>query len=276
MSAGNVITLDSWREFIEAKIGFVLPSTQYGWLSNAIARTATKYNLSQDDLYKKVSYDKTLRQELINTVLIAETRFFRHRPSMDFVVQAFLAHVATTPKRRFHVLSVGCSEGHEPWTIAMMLHQQSEGLFRVLGLDASTQSLNIAKKAQYPLRELDDIPDEFYYDIKIDIQKGFFSPVTALQSMVDFSFCNIFEPKSLEIALENYGLHKVDVIVCQNVLIYFRRFDQRDILNRLSDKLNDNGYLVLAGGEGLFWQHDAMCRVVSDSVNAWQKIRLKD
>ena len=40
-----------------------------------------------------------------------------------------------------------------------------------------------------------------------------------------------------------------DVIVCQNVLIYFRRADQLRVLNRLYDTLRPGGYLLVGATE---------------------------
>ncbi|HAR75733.1 MAG TPA: chemotaxis protein CheR, partial [Psychrobacter sp.] len=59
---------------------------------------------------------------------------------------------------------------------------------------------------------------------------------------------------------------------CQNVLLYFRKFDQRDILARLSNQCALGGYIILAPGEALFWRPSNMRRIAHPQINAWQKI----
>lgn len=62
------------------------------------------------------------------------------------------------------------------------------------------------------------------------------------------------------------------MIICQNVLLYFRKFDQRDILTRLAAQCALGGYIVLAPGEALFWRPSNMRRIAHPQINAWQKI----
>lgn len=71
---------------------------------------------------------------------------------------------------------------------------------------------------------------------------------------------------------KNTGLSKHQIIICQNVLIYFRKFDQRDILAYFVRSLAVGGYLLFAPNEAMFWQHPNMRRVDDGQVNAWQKI----
>ncbi|MDO5652225.1 MAG: CheR family methyltransferase [Moraxella sp.] len=271
MNANHIKDLSPWLAFIEARIGFVLPKTQHGWLTNAINSTCARYNITAQTLLERVRFDTEARQVLLDAILITETRFFRHKPSIDFVVQQYQKH-AQHSEDNFVVLSAGCSEGHEVWSLAMALHQSAATPhYRLLGLDASYQALAVAKQAQYPLREFDTLPDDYYYSVKSEIQQGYFEPIAVLRDCVDFVWCNLFDD-SLAQSLLTKGVTKADVIVCQNVLIYFRRFDQRDILARLVDRLHVGGYLILAGGEALFWQHDEMRRLSHASVNVWQKI----
>ena len=56
------------------------------------------------------------------------------------------------------------------------------------------------------------------------------------------------------------------------MLLYFRKFDQRDILARLSEQCTLEGYIILAPGEALFWRPSNMRRIAHPQVNVWQKI----
>jgi len=46
-------------------------------------------------------------------------------------------------------------------------------------------------------------------------------------------------------------LGKFDIIFCRNVLIYFSTELKRDIIHRMSQALNPNGYLILGGSESI-------------------------
>jgi len=59
------------------------------------------------------------------------------------------------------------------------------------------------------------------------------------------------------------------VIFCQNILVYFRRWLRRDILNALSDHLKPGGILVTGLGEVTEWEHPHMQRVQADEVQVY-------
>ncbi len=65
----------------------------------------------------------------------------------------------------------------------------------------------------------------------------------------------------------------LDVIFCQNLLIYFRRWRRRDILNGLAERLAPGGLLVLGVGEMTGWQHPALQPVADERVLAFTRIR---
>jgi chemotaxis protein methyltransferase CheR/type IV pilus assembly protein PilK len=61
----------------------------------------------------------------------------------------------------------------------------------------------------------------------------------------------------------------MDVIFCQNVLVYFRRWRTRHLLDALVQRLKPGGLLVLGPGEGAHWQHPALERQMHGGVTAW-------
>jgi chemotaxis protein methyltransferase CheR/type IV pilus assembly protein PilK len=89
--------------------------------------------------------------------------------------------------------------------------------------------------------------------------------VPSLQQYVSFALHNIIKQKPPTPHLQN-------VIICQNMLLYFRKFDQRDVLARLSEQCALGGYIILAPGEALFWRPSNMRRIAHPQVNVWQKI----
>jgi chemotaxis protein methyltransferase CheR/type IV pilus assembly protein PilK len=61
----------------------------------------------------------------------------------------------------------------------------------------------------------------------------------------------------------------MNIIFCQNLLIYFRRWRRREIISRLADHLAPGGLLVLGQGEITGWHPPGMQRVPSEHVLAW-------
>ena len=312
------IAVVQWQRYIEQKIGFVLPKEQSQWLLNAIETTATENNLSVAELWDAIQTNSKLNQQLLDTVLIPESRFFRHEPSIEFITSLagqYCAHLrqdttedhsndsvkssADSSTGVFRIWSVGCATGQEVWSLAMSLAAQNISNYMLLGSDVSRKALTKARKGQYDQRQRKLIPSAYqrftqslavtdqndtqatsqhrasttdqalpklHLDKPLPNQSpAYWRVVPELHERVSFIWHNIFTQGLAT-------LHLQQVIVCQNVLIYFRQFDQRDILTRLSAQCALGGYIILAPGEALFWRPSNMRRIAHPQVNAWQKI----
>ena len=71
--------------------------------------------------------------------------------------------------------------------------------------------------------------------------------------------------------LKHAPMHGMNIIFCQNLLIYFRRWRRREIVKRLAERLAPGGLLVLGQGELTDWQPPGLQRVPSEHVLAWIK-----
>lgn len=307
-----------WQRYIEQKVGFVLPDDQFQWLLNAVEQTAAEHALSLSELWNAVQTDMQLNQHLLDTVLIPESRFFRHKPSIEFVTalarqydnqslqsnakDCFESSVADGSNKNnhpFRIWSVGCATGQEVWSLAMSLAAENIENCKILGTDASQQALTKARKGEYDQRQQQLIPLTYRYFMQPltfnehkDRQAGYqnqtssndqktskpapnssvsnqtpisWQVVPKLHERVDFVWHNIFTKNLVTVHLQQ-------VILCQNMLIYFRQFDQRDILTRLAAQCVLGGHIILAPGEALFWRPSNMRRITHSKVNAWQKI----
>ncbi len=278
------LDVQRWQKYIEQETGFVLPDIQLQWLANAIDCTAMSNGLSVQQLWYQLSKNDGLRQQLLDKVLIHESRFFRHRPSIDFVTKyALQHHKAGNIDSLFRIWSVGCASGQEAWSLAMSLAAQRCQNYEILGTDISEEAIKSARLGQYDNRQQTLIPQlcqPFVQPLPSKSTLNRSKPDTpeaansmqenwqvapVLQPHVSFSVHNIIEQKPPTMHLQN-------VIICQNMLLYFRKFDQRDILARLSEHCALEGYIILAPGEALFWRPSNMRRIAHPQVNVWQKI----
>ena len=281
-----------WQRYIECEIGFILPSIQRNWLENAVVQTALSYGLTTVQLWQQLPLNDELRQCLVDKVLIHESRFFRHMPSIDFVTECAVQHqrsklTTDDVSELFRIWSVGCASGQEAWSLAMSLAAKQLSNYTILGTDVSQQVLAKARLGQYDDKQHSLIPSycqQFVQPLQpkniaddtgfghtcinkdiVSSSYAYWQITATLKSQVRFALHNIMDEKPPT-------AHLQQVIVCQNVLLYFRKFDQRDILARLSSQCALGGYIILAPGEALFWRPSNMRRIAHPQINAWQKI----
>ncbi len=117
---------------------------------------------------------------------------------------------------------------------------------RVLATDISTKALETAKQAVYPAEKLAGFPDlvaRRYFLRGEHRWKGWFRARSQLREMVEFRRMNLTEPFP--------ALPKFAVIFCRNVMIYFDRATQAQLVNRLAQCLEAGGYLFTGHSESL-------------------------
>ena len=129
-------------------------------------------------------------------------------------------------------------------------------------MDISTSALASGRKGRYSKRRVEQVkPNEAkrYLQVCAD---GSFEVVAKLRDRVCFTQANIINARQLPQV-------KVDVIFCQNLLVYFRRWLRRDLLNALVERLKPGGLLIVGLGEAIDWEHPDMQRTSNDEVQAY-------
>ncbi|MGE8065153.1 CheR family methyltransferase [Pseudomonas sp. NPDC089569] len=179
-----------------------------------------------------------------------ETRFFRSPAALKQIGQ--ICQNLSHPK----VLSVGCSTGEEPYSIAAALYAAGHDTFEILGTDISAVCIKTAKLGIY--KQHPNISSLLAG--LLPEQRMRFHPW--VKGMVKFEQHNILQDRPVQ-------LLKPNVVITQNMLIYYREETRYEILNRLASMLGVGGYLITAPAETLGWKTPAMTRVHHSQINVF-------
>ena len=189
---------------------------------------------------------------LIDAVTTNKTEFFRERHHFDFLAASALPALGAQgsgTERPLRIWSAGCSNGAEPYSLAMVCADfagDAAGFrFEILASDISTAMLRQAMRAVYPAAAIAPVPlaqrkryllrDDANDEVRI---------APELRRTVRFVHHNLMNAP--------YPAHlSTDIVVCRNLLIYFDRATQRDVLNRLCRHVRPGGYLILGHSEGV-------------------------
>ncbi len=192
-------------------------------------------------------------QELIETVVVPETWFFRDNEA--FVTLGRLAQeewARVHPEGKLRVLSAPCSTGEEPYSIAMSLLAAGfpAARFQVDGIDISERALEKAQQAVFrknSFRGADVHLYERYFEPMADGQRI----VESVRSLVHFRPGNLMDGQFAAPG------QMYDFIFCRNVLIYFDRPTQDQVLHLLRRLLTPKGVIFVGPSEtGLLLSHD--------------------
>ena len=139
-----------------------------------------------------------------------------------------------------------------------------EPYYGITATDISQPALQNAREGIYGKRKLEPVADDetARYFNTLDETGESFQVIDKLRDRVCFSHGNVMK-------LNEMPMVKMDVIFCQNVLIYFRRWRRREILNELASRLKPGGMLLIGLGEVVDWSHPQLQRIADERIQAY-------
>jgi chemotaxis protein methyltransferase CheR len=190
---------------------------------------------------------------LLDAVTTNKTDFFREPGHFEYLAKRAIPEMMKGggSGRPLLVWSAGCSSGEEPYTLSIVLSEYANvhpGFhFRVLATDLCTTVLEKASLAVFNTEVAASVPAELrrrYFLRSLDRSSKQMRIVPELRSLVEFRRLNFMDT--------DYRLKdKADVIFCRNVIIYFDRATQENILQKLTHHLAPGGYIFLGHSETL-------------------------
>jgi chemotaxis protein methyltransferase CheR len=184
------------------------------------------------------------QEQLLAALSIHVSQFFRNESVFHVLEKRILPELLETSrsnKSKLRIWSVGCANGEEPYSLALLCQkQQLEGdLLSIVGTDLSPDALTRAKRGLFPTERVRSVPSEM-------LAEYFFSSgqhyqlIEQIRERVQFFRHDI---------LADQPFYRANMVLCRNLLIYFSRQQQQQILEILAAALLPGGYLVLGRAE---------------------------
>jgi len=184
-------------------------------------------------------------QALIEAVIVPETWFFRYPESFaalaDLASRRVLELAGTRPLR---VLSLPCSTGEEPYSIVMALLDAglAPSSFQVDALDVSRAVLERAEEGRYGRNSFRGSSLSFR-DRHFSADGNDYQLAEAVRRKVRFRTGNLLAPGLLA------GEALYDYVFCRNLLIYFDRATQEQVVDVLCRLARPDGVLFIGPAE---------------------------
>lgn len=262
-----------WQALLESRTGVCVNDQRKVFLQTSLGARMRELNMADyQAYYEHVTQGPTGAIEwsaLIDRLTVRETSFMRHRPSYDAVTLHLQGQlVGRAGNRPLQLWSVGCASGEEAYSLAMVseqaMHQAANRQpgYAIWATDISLKALEQGRAGQYPASRLGGLTE---------VQKGQwlrageqedYEVMPVLRDRICFARLNILD-------MAQAPIQDLDIIFCQNLLIYFRRWRRRDILNLLAKRLAPGGMLMIGLGEVVDWNNPLLERLPDDRVQAY-------
>jgi chemotaxis protein methyltransferase CheR len=205
------------------------------------------------DLLRSPRQEKE-RSRLIDEMSTNHTCFFREGLHFEFVRSRIVPEMLKRSRqegwKRFNAWSAACSSGEEAYSLAVTLADSMGSAnwpWHVEAADISTQMLEVAQDGVYKSESVVEKAPAWampYFQRGTGAKKDTCSIKPAIRANVSFRHLNLMDgsPSFTE------PLH---VIFCRNVMIYFDRATQEELIEKLARRLVPGGYLVVGHSERL-------------------------
>jgi chemotaxis protein methyltransferase CheR len=249
------MTADAFQlvaSLVHQRCGLVLTPDKAYLVESRLTRVARRRNLnSLDELLRalRCRRDEQLIRDVVEAMTTNESSFFREKRSFDAFREVILPHwIASHRSRRsVRIWCAACSSGQEPYSLAILLREESSRLgglgFEILATDVNSQMLQRARAGRYS--EL-----EMRRGMPADLLSRYFAKTgegweiaAEIRSMVRFREHNLLD--------DLRSLGSFEVVFCRNVLIYFDQPTKQKVIQAITALLVADGVLFLGGAETL-------------------------
>ncbi len=185
----------------------------------------------------------------------SHSEFFRNSLTFSVLEQYVIPRLFPddqNPEREVRIWSAGCAAGQEPFSVAILVEEflqkkQHKGAYRIFATDQSEPELEIARKGVYSLQQLQNtrmsIMQTYFHK---ENNSGFRIADSILQK-VDYSVYDLLDPLSDSPSHSIYG--DFDVVLCCNVLYYYKKEVREFLLKKLCKSLRKGGYFITSEAE---------------------------
>ncbi len=246
----NIADFDIYKDLLKKNSGLVLTQDKSYLIDSRLNPVAKKWGY--DDISAMTNVlrgvpPKDLVKDIIEAMTTNETSFFRDNTPFNTFKEVVLPYYKNKQSHSKH-LRIWCaaaSSGQEPYSVAMTLKEEEAKMpgwrFEILATDISNEILDQAKEGAYSQFEVQrGLP--ITHLMKYFTQNGDKWVINQeIKNMVTFKYFNLLEPMT--------SLGKFDVIFCRNVLIYFDPPTKKDVMERISNQMSEDGFFFLGGAE---------------------------
>jgi len=245
-------------ELISARSGIKLGYNKAELVKARLADRVHHFNFRTfKEYYEYVINDKTSNElvEMLDAISTNVTSFFREKHHFEFMVKRALPEIIAKKRaarsNRIRIWSAACSSGEEVYTILMTIYEYldnpGEWDIKVLGSDISTRALAAAKEGRYNLLQVKGIPPpllEKYFTVSIVNGKRTYTVKPDIRKRAYFMRINLMD--------QVFPFRdQLDIIFCRNVMIYFDKSIQEQLINKFYKCLDNNGYLFIGHSDSL-------------------------
>lgn len=233
-------------EYLTRRMGFDPESLGVSAIAQAIHDRMQALATPEPERYRaRLEADPVELQKLAERIVVSETWFFRGPGLFDYLARTIRDAIHADPARTVRILSIPCSTGEEPYSLAIALQEQQvpPERYTLVAVDLSEPAITTARRGVY--REF------AFRQILPSIRSRYFcqhdsvwSISDTIKSQVQFRVGNLLDHRCIANLSPRF-----DIVLCRNLLIYFTVETRRLALDQIERLLLPEGFLAVGPAE---------------------------
>lgn len=237
------MTFDEFHKWVHREIGIDLTAYKPDQLNRRIDSLMGRVGVkSLEDYTRIIKRDDEQRQKFLDFITINVTEFYRN-PELFVQLEGIIEKELLSRSKKLKIWSAACSTGCEPYSVAMMMDKITQReRHTIIATDIDSTILSKAKCGEYLNTEMKNVKPE-------DIQKYFKVEGNVYKISNDIISRVTFRKHDL--ILDRYE-GDFDLILCRNVVIYFKNDVKNEIYRKFSESLKPGGLLFVGATESIY------------------------
>ena len=205
---------------------------------------------SEEAYYTYLKQSPVEAQQFINSLSVCYSEFFRNPLTFSILERLILPSIimqkAKSKQKEVRFWSAACASGQETYSLSMLLNEYANSngekiSFRIFATDHSEQEIRVAINGQYSLSDLNNLNIR-RLNKWFSVQGNNYIINDELKANIDFSVFDLFSEQFSSPPTSIFG--DFDLIMCANLLFYYKPEYRKKIIAKISHCLSENGFLV--------------------------------
>lgn len=246
--------LNQITQLLDSEFDIDVSMYDESFLEKAIKNRCDLVGLENENEYGE--YLLEVRQEanvLHQALKINFSEFFRNPLTFAHLEQWLIPNLikGSSKMQEIRIWSAGCASGQEPYSIAMLLdHYQTrmaiDFRYRIIATDFSENDLEMARCGIYTEDQVQNVRlsqiREYFTK-----ENGGYHISSKVKENIDFSHYDLLDQSSSFPQESIFG--DFDIVLCSNLLFYYRQEFQYRILDKVTHAMANHGYLITGESE---------------------------
>ena len=233
------------RKRLKKIAGINLADSKDSMVYSRLSRRIRHLKMSSFSQYLRyVDSTESEHQEFVNSLTTNLTSFFREQHHFDALKQ----HIAANGNKPIRIWCAASSTGEEPYSIAITA-VEALGKFdipvSIIASDIDSNVLKTASDGVYKIEQLDTFDSarkKRFFRRGKGANNGFVKVVPELRKLIEFKRINLMD--------DTWDLpNGLDIVFCRNVMIYFDKPTQLQILNKIVRHMAPHSYYYAGHSE---------------------------